>query len=175
LVFSIGRKDKGGLKILLQYNNAYKILLVQESMVGRLDRYRVVMATPFEDFEAEVSRYPTYEKIAKMMEQKGLKTFVPHKDIGKDWPSDKVYSVVIGQIIPHADLVLADIGLRRDGIGSSAVGLMIQSASQCGILLAAFYEKGKRAKDVYPLAKEIEYKDESELLQKLDQLTETFH
>lgn len=138
-------------------------------MFGRLNRYEVIMGTPFEDFEAEVSRYILYEKIATRMGEKGLRTFVPHRDIGKDWPPNKVYDTVINQIIPHANLVLADIGVRQDGIGSSAVGAMVARACQCNVELVTFYEKGRRARDCFPISKEIEYQTSEELLRKIEE------
>jgi hypothetical protein len=136
------------------------------SMMEGSDRYRAVLATPFEEHEADTSRYPLYEAIAKMLEEKGLRTFVPHRDI-RPGSARQTYLQVERAII-QAQLVLADIGIRKDGRGSIAVGTMLMSAVQSGVPLIAFYEEGKRAGDVFLIDTEIEYQTKSELLKKLE-------
>jgi hypothetical protein len=146
--------------------------------MNKKNKYQVCLATPFEDFEADVSRYPLYESIGKLMEQKGKKTFIPHRDIMDDWPDRKVYTEVNEVIIPSTELVIGDIGMRDDGIGSTAVGMMITTALQHRIPLIFFYKQGRKIKDkelnLFYETPEIEYQTDKELLKRLETKVKEF-
>ena len=145
------------------------------------NKYNIVQATPFEDFEADVSRYPLYESIGELMEKKGKRSFIPHVEISKELSEIEVYSKAKDTteiIIPSAELVIGDIGMREDGISSTAVGMMVTTAFQYSVPLIFFYEQGRKIKERYlnlfQKVPEIEYKTNRELLKKLETEVERF-
>lgn len=157
--------------------------------------YDVVLACPFEPEEIFPSRrdlmevFEFYDKIGIVIEKIGKRPYLPHKEINLKWDAEKMYSIPNDIVIPNANIVIGYLGIASD-----TTGIMLSSAQMNRIPISYLYHEYKdleRLKvgiynrsnnlfeidmgfksEVYDL---IEYKDENELLNKLELSLKKFY
>lgn len=134
------------------------------------ESFDIVLAAPFESWERGAEKFALYDKIEAIVKRLGKSIFLPHREIGTEWPPKKVYAVVNQIVIPTSELMIAYLGLQ-----STAVGQMLANATLDRLPVIGFCESEEMA-NVYDLDsririwKKIVYEDEERGLRSLENM-----